>query len=385
MKFTLNPADSVPIYRQMGEQIRDRILDGEFKEGTALPDITTLADLAGVSLKTTERALNELLKEGLCFRRPKKGTYVGRVSRTPKKNICGIYHAHRLASFENDLVQNAIYRGITQQAEKTQTDVFFITGDPQENIAFHSSHQRLTLTGVIMLHWETLDEVRRLATLFPNIRFVHLNYYLNGFEETPANVTGVFNDDYAGAYQMTEHLLGNGHQRIALFSIHLANENYRQRIEGYRHALLNNGHRFADDLVFSMASPPSMEMELREAGRILAGNLDRARKTATAIFCVNDLLAAGVIEYLAEHHSSAPIEVCGYDHILPDLSRDLKFSTVHIDFENIGKKAVEIAAHHHNQYPKTIRLTPQLVIRDSRLSMELTKAGAVNSLASTGP
>ncbi len=361
LQITVTAANPLPIYRQVGEQVKEYIRAHSLREGTLLPDMRTLASLAGVSLQTADKALSELVKEGLCFRRPRKGTYVGRLNQTPPKKLCGIYHAKRIASFEHDLVQSAIYRGITSHAQKMQTDIFFITGDPQENIAFHSRHERLALSGILMLDWTNLEEVQQLATRFSDVRFVHLNTHLKGFEETPPNVFGVFNDDFAGGYQMTEHLAGRGHQRIAAFSLDLENENYRQRLDGYRQALLNASRRFDDGLVFSLKMPSAMTH--REAGHILARRLLESAERVTAIFCVNDLLAAGVIEYLAEHRSAGPIEVCGHDHILSHLSQDLNFSTVHIDFEEMGRKALEIAMRHKRQYPKTLRLPPQLIAR----------------------
>ena len=157
MRIKVTEASSVPLYKQMKEQIKTYILENHIEEGIPLPDIKTIASTAGVSPTTTERALTELIREGICFRRPKKGTFVGKSeSMTQKKNACGIYHAKGVESFEKDLIQAQVYKGITEEAYKKEIDPFFIIPDAEKSISFYLSHKRLDLRGIIMLHWEEL-------------------------------------------------------------------------------------------------------------------------------------------------------------------------------------------------------------------------------------
>lgn len=362
MRIAIEEANPLPIYKQIKEQIKTYIIENGIEEGTLLPDINTIASTAGVSLKTAERALNELIREGICFRRPKKGTFVGKSSAAKQKRICGIYHAKGLRSFERDVIQSAIYRGITSQAEKEMMDIFFITPDAKESISFYLTHKELDFRGIIMLHWEGLKELEDLAKTFTDIKFVHLNYHLNGFDDTPSNIYGVFNDEYAGAYQMTEYLIGKGHKKIAVFSKELPNENYRQRIEGYRHSLEDNGIRFRKSLVYTIERRE--ETDLRDIGKKLASDLTDSGRRPTAILCVNDVMASGVIEYLREIGRDKEIEVAGYDNAIPHISRDHNFSTVKVDFEKMGAKAVDILTNKKGNYSKVLKITPQVLIRN---------------------
>jgi len=362
MRIIVKEAVPVPVYKQIKEEIKNYLIENKVREGTPLPDIKTIASIAGVSLKTAERALNELIKENICFRRPKKGTFVGKINYTIlKKKICGVYHARGLKSFEKDLVQSAIYRGISEQSQKEGIDLFFITTEAEESISFYLRNSELDFKGIIMLHWEDLSEGKILAKKFPYIKIVFLNYYLDGFEDTPSNIYGVFNDDYAGAYQMTEYLIEKGHKKIAIFTIELRNENYRQRVEGYKHALEDNGIKFERDFVYIMERREGVD--LREVGRSLARSLINKGTKVSAIFCVNDVMATGVIDYLREI-GKGEIKVVGYDDIIPHLSRDYKFSTVKVDFEKMGKKAISILTDKDNKYPKILKIPPKLLIRN---------------------
>lgn len=70
-----NSADK-PIYEQIKEQIKNKILAGTLNAGELLPSIRTLAKDLHVSAITTKNAYIELEKEGYVETLPGKGTYV---------------------------------------------------------------------------------------------------------------------------------------------------------------------------------------------------------------------------------------------------------------------------------------------------------------------
>ena len=84
--------DSIdPIYIQLKNQVKHFIVDNGLTKGTALPSIKVIADIAGVTLQTAERGMKELIKEGVCFRRPKKGTFVDDIGLSKQVSCVGIY------------------------------------------------------------------------------------------------------------------------------------------------------------------------------------------------------------------------------------------------------------------------------------------------------
>lgn len=72
----LAPAAAKPLYAQLRDELRARILDGVLRPGTRIPSESELTGQHGVSRITVRQALNDLQKEGLIFRAHGKGTYV---------------------------------------------------------------------------------------------------------------------------------------------------------------------------------------------------------------------------------------------------------------------------------------------------------------------
>ena len=68
--------DGIPIYRQIVDQIRERVLSGALTGGDELPPIRTLATQVAVNPNTVARAYRELETEGLVEKRRTTGTFV---------------------------------------------------------------------------------------------------------------------------------------------------------------------------------------------------------------------------------------------------------------------------------------------------------------------
>lgn len=65
-----------PIYEQIKDQIKAQIMNGELKEGDALPSMRLLAKELRISIITTKRAYEELEREGYIESYTGKGSFV---------------------------------------------------------------------------------------------------------------------------------------------------------------------------------------------------------------------------------------------------------------------------------------------------------------------
>lgn len=65
-----------PIYLQLREIIRNKIEDGEYMPGTAIPSENKLSEIFGVNRITTRNAVDALVHEGLLQRAQGKGVFV---------------------------------------------------------------------------------------------------------------------------------------------------------------------------------------------------------------------------------------------------------------------------------------------------------------------
>ena len=65
-----------PIYLQLREVVRNKIEEGEYAPGTAIPSENELSELYGVNRLTVRNALDALVSEGLLVRIQGKGAFV---------------------------------------------------------------------------------------------------------------------------------------------------------------------------------------------------------------------------------------------------------------------------------------------------------------------
>lgn len=74
----LSPLSPVPLYSQIRELLRFRILDGTYRSHQQMPSENEMVVAFGVSRITIRQALNDLQKEGLIFKIHGKGTFVSK-------------------------------------------------------------------------------------------------------------------------------------------------------------------------------------------------------------------------------------------------------------------------------------------------------------------
>ncbi len=81
MEIIISNSNGVPIYEQIKEQIKVKIVSNELKENELLPSIRTLAKDLRCSVITTKNAYEELVKEGYVKNVPSKGFYVAKINK----------------------------------------------------------------------------------------------------------------------------------------------------------------------------------------------------------------------------------------------------------------------------------------------------------------
>ena len=76
MKLIINHSSMQPIYEQIVEQIKNKVMHGELKEDTALPSVRVLAKELKVSALTVKKAYDALEEEGFVNTVHGKGSFV---------------------------------------------------------------------------------------------------------------------------------------------------------------------------------------------------------------------------------------------------------------------------------------------------------------------
>ena len=76
MDIIVNHSSMQPIYEQIGDQIKEKIMHGILKADTPLPSVRTLAKELKVSALTVKKAYDALEEEGFAITIHGKGTYI---------------------------------------------------------------------------------------------------------------------------------------------------------------------------------------------------------------------------------------------------------------------------------------------------------------------
>lgn len=93
--------DKTPLYQQIYQLLRQKILEGQWQPNEMLPSEASLMKQHNVSRATVRQALDELVSDGLIYRRQGRGTFIAPSTAAP-----GLV---RLVGFTEDMLQ----RGLT--------------------------------------------------------------------------------------------------------------------------------------------------------------------------------------------------------------------------------------------------------------------------------
>ena len=116
----IEPSSSVPIYRQICDQIRYQIAAGILKEGDKIPSVRELASQVAVNQNTILKVYNELCRENVLKIVRGEGTYVS----SSKQNIPMSERKEMVAGPLREAAVLAIQLGvpIEQAGELLQTE-----------------------------------------------------------------------------------------------------------------------------------------------------------------------------------------------------------------------------------------------------------------------
>ena len=167
-------------------------------------------------------------------------------------------------------------------------------------------------------------------------------------------------DNVKGGRLAVAHLLERGHRRIALFNGPLEIQQCRDRSAGTAAAVYEAGLDPAEVVV----EVPLGELTSEAGAEAMAALLDSGQEPPTAVFCVNDIVALGVIRTLRERDIQVPeqMAVVGYDDvpIIKELRTPL--TSVRQPMHDIGWSAADLLL---TGKTKQVRFSPELVVRAS--------------------
>lgn len=109
MGFRIDPSSRLPIYRQLGNQIREAVARGRLRPGEQLPSVRDLSRTLVVNPNTVARVYTELEREGVLHTRQGLGVFVAE----PKAELTRRARKERLQELLDRFLTEAVYLGFS--------------------------------------------------------------------------------------------------------------------------------------------------------------------------------------------------------------------------------------------------------------------------------
>jgi DNA-binding LacI/PurR family transcriptional regulator len=356
------------VYAELETDLRDQILRGVLKPDECILSENALCERYHVSRRSARKALDNLVKQGMLYRRAGKGTYVSpdfdqKIDRPAISFIVPEI---------NDLFISEVSLGVQQAATD---DCFLILQTSGGSSATENAniewllHNRIA-GAVIFPNWgrANIDALYKLKRA--KIPFVLVDRYLQDFDSDCVLV-----DNIGGAKSAVRHLLSRGHKRIAhLFGTEgTANQD---RLMGYMEALAEANLVYRPDYVLRIpadgrANATDRFEPDRHFGYLNMKRLLSLPEPPTAVFAGNDYQAMGALQAIEEAGLRVPGEmaVVGFDDLKVSALLETPLTTIAQPKADIGRRAVELLLRRirgeGNGKTERIVLPTKLVVRKS--------------------
>ena len=223
------------------------------------------------------------------------------------------YNAHIIAALERYIRKNDYYLMLR------------CVGDPREIVPLLSSWN---VDGAFFLGIYR-DEVPEIKSQI-DMPIVFLDTYAPGEE-----IVNIGIEDYRGGYLSARYLIGKGHTKLALVTPDISSEGViKERYKGFSDACKEAGVPFKKGNIYYTESTYASAVQVGQ-------DIAFGQGEYTAVACMSDIVAFGVIEGLKQCGLRVPYDmsVIGFDN-LPDCEfMSPKLTSVAQDFEWKAKKA----------------------------------------------
>lgn len=250
-------------------------------------------------------------------------------------------------------------RGLVSQSAREGYDFMMTSGaNEQEEVEAVARLVRgRRVDGVVLLSSRKND---------PVISFLHANkfpFVVIGRSEEYPDILSVDTDNIRAAYDVTKHLINNGHERIGLVSGPSRLTISQDRLEGYRKALTESGLPVNPQWV--------VEGEFsQESGVRAASHMMSLAERPTALVVIDDVSATGVLRGLKELGYNVPhdVSIASFNNIAISQLTSPPISSVDINIYQLGYTASQtlIDSIRGGTFQRNRIIIPhQLIVRES--------------------
>ena len=255
-----------------------------------------------------------------------------------------------------------VTQGVEHLAHSNGYHVFLCNSgeDPQRELALIQSLEERRVDGLILCS-SRLEEEKLLTALANLPAVVLINRRLH--QTDPDSLDSVILDDEHGGWLAARHLIQRGHQHIGFLAGPSASYSGAERRKGFMAALQDSNISPAEGWISHCH--PSVKGGYEATCDLLASHPE-----LTALFCFNDLVAAGALQACEKLQRRVPEElaIVGHDDIPLAALVSPALTTCRVPRYELGARAVNALLDRLRDCPGECNQTvlqPELVIRES--------------------
>lgn len=371
MDIAVSKDSSIPLHLQLLNNMRHRILAGEWSTGSRVPSENTLQSLLGISRSTIRQALTAAKAEGLVTSVPGKGTFVAKKPNNQNNSrLVGFVIPYFRSSFDSQLLRGA--EGILRAQGYR---VIFCNSERQLQEEDRLLQLLLQDHAAGILIWPVMDDSPH-RVLFDLVRQrLPVSLMDRTFPELQADV--VLCDNYHGGYIATQHLISLGHRQIIFMARpHLNLLPITERLRGYRQAMRDTGLDSLEPLLIGAQQEIGTDYALRSYTNANGDDIRHIRaylnapNRASAIFAMNDLMALQVLRAAELGNVNVPqdLSVVGFDDMDFASHLQVALTTVAQHSFALGQEAARLLLRRiegNHDKPRQVVLPTRLVVRES--------------------
>ena len=196
MIIRINKQDNTPLYRQICQQVRQQIRDGQLQPGQLLPSLNQLAIMLDISRETTKKAYNQLLREGLLIAQQGKGIFVAGRRETDKKEILlildkqSVYNQILVQAFQ-DTLQDSVHITILLHSQNLDVLEYYLNQHLDR-------YDYYVISPHFPLDARSQARAAKLLRRIPNRKLIMVD---NWIQDVPGNYGVVYQDFRHDAYE----------------------------------------------------------------------------------------------------------------------------------------------------------------------------------------
>lgn len=330
-------------------------------------NLKEIAKMAGVSITTVSRVYNNKANGKMnkkTYNRVKKIIEITGYSPNPLASALRNGLTKLIAIIIPDGI-NPYYSQLSYNIENEAYKIGYLTlvCNSDSNIAREKKYisilKKHKVCGILLCSAGLMSrEIETLLKLEGEIKIVLLDEEINGFKGDI-----VLGNDYCGGYMAAEYLYNLGHKNIIIILGPKKLISTQKRLKGFLGFFSEINIEYDKNLIIEgNYSIDSASNELQ--------SMIKKKKSFTAIFSLNDLMAIGAIQTLRENDIKVPdeVSVLGYDNIYLDQFFSPKLTSIATPLGKLSKIAVgKIVQGNKNaeSNEKRCLIMPTLIERES--------------------